>query len=291
MNKLIIVTLIWAFSFSLIGEFLKGVDSVFLAFLRVFLALICFLPFMKFRGVNLALALKISLIGAVQIGIMYIFYYKSFAYLKVYEVALFTIFTPFYVTLIYDALKLNFRPLYILSVAVAVFGAFIIKFKGINSDFLIGFLYIQIANFCFGLGQSAYKFALENQGFREQKELFGYFFVGASVVTAVALIFLGNPQNFSVTPFQIGVILWLSVVASAVGYFLWNKGACEVDSGVLAIMNNALIPAAIIVNLVFWSHNADLIRLIIGSVVIFASLILHKKIINFYAKKSHKSLG
>lgn len=285
MNKLIIVTLIWAFSFSLIGEFLKGVDSVFLAFLRVFLALICFLPFMKFRGVNLALALKISLIGAVQIGIMYIFYYKSFAYLKVYEVALFTIFTPFYVTLIYDALKLNFRPLYILSVAVAVFGAFIIKFKGINSDFLIGFLYVQIANFCFGLGQSAYKFTLENQGFSEQKELFGYFFVGASVVTAVALIFLGNPQNFSVTPFQIGVILWLSVVASAVGYFLWNKGACEVDSGVLAIMNNALIPAAIIVNLVFWSHNADLIRLIIGSVVIFASLILHKKIINFYAKR------
>ena len=285
MNKLIIVTLIWAFSFSLIGEFLKDVDSVFLAFLRVFLALICFLPFMKFRGVNLALALKISLIGAVQIGIMYIFYYKSFAYLKVYEVALFTIFTPFYVTLIYDALKLNFRPLYILSVAVAVFGAFIIKFKGINSDFLIGFLYVQIANFCFGLGQSAYKFTLENQGFSEQKELFGYFFVGASVVTAVALIFLGNPQNFSVTPFQIGVILWLSVVASAVGYFLWNKGACEVDSGVLAIMNNALIPAAIIVNLVFWSHNADLIRLIIGSVVIFASLILHKKIINFYAKR------
>ena len=213
-------------------------------------------------------------------------YYKSFALLKVYEVALFTIFTPFYVTLIYDGLKLNFRPLYILSVAVAVLGAFIIKFNGINSDFLLGFLYVQIANFCFGLGQSAYKFLLEKHNFKEQKELFGYFFVGASVVTFGVLLGFGNPQNFSVTPFQIGVILWLSVVASAIGYFLWNKGACEVDSGVLAIMNNALIPIAIIVNLVFWHKDADLLRLIIGSIVIVFSLYLHKKIMQFYSKKA-----
>ena len=121
---------------------------------------------------------------------------------------------------------------------------------------------------------------------KEQKELFGYFFVGASVVTFGVLLGFGNPQNFSVTPFQIGVILWLSVVASAIGYFLWNKGACEVDSGVLAIMNNALIPIAIIVNLVFWHKDADLLRLIIGSIVIAFSLYLHKKIMQFYAKKA-----
>lgn len=287
MNKLIIVTLIWAFSFSLIGEFLKGVDSVFLAFLRVVFAFICFLPFIKFKNVNKNLALKISLIGAIQIGIMYIFYYKSFEYLKVYEVALFTIFTPFYVTLVYDILKLNFRPLYLLSVAIAVFGAFIIKYNGINSEFLIGFLYIQIANLCFGLGQSAYKFLLEKADFKEQKELFGYFFIGASFVTFIALLIFGNPQNFSITLFQFGVILWLSIVASAIGYFLWNKGACEVDSGVLAIMNNALIPVAIIINLIFWQKDTDLLRLIIGSFIIYLSLILHKKFINLYAKKEN----
>lgn len=287
MNKLIIVTLIWAFSFSLIGEFLKGVDSVFLAFLRVVFAFICFLPFIKFKNVNKNLALKISLIGAIQIGIMYIFYYKSFEYLKVYEVALFTIFTPFYVTLVYDILKLNFRPLYLLSVAIAVFGAFIIKYNGINSDFLIGFLYIQIANLCFGLGQSAYKFLLEKADFKEQKELFGYFFIGASFVTFIALLIFGNPQNFSITLFQFGVILWLSIVAGAIGYFLWNKGACEVDSGVLAIMNNALIPVAIIINLIFWQKDTDLLRLIIGSFIIYLSLILHKKFINLYAKKEN----
>ncbi|WP_298024957.1 EamA family transporter [uncultured Campylobacter sp.] len=288
MKKLILVTCIWAFSFSLIGEFLRGIDSAYLAFLRVSLALICFLPFMKFRGVNPALAFKICAVGAVQIGVMYIFYYRSFAYLKVYEVALFTIFTPFYVTLLYDALKLRFRALYLFSVAVAVLGALVIKFGAINSEFLTGFLLVQGANLCFGLGQSVYKFMLERHGFSEQKELFGYFFVGATAVTAIAAIVLGDFSKFNPSFSQGAVIVYLGTVASALGYFLWNKGACEVDSGVLAIMNNALIPAAIAVNLVFWQKDADLARLLAGSALIYVSLILHKKIMKFYAVREQR---
>jgi putative membrane protein len=69
---------------------------------------------------------------------------------------------------------------------------------------------------------------------------------------------------------------------------LWNKGACEVDSGVLAIMNNALIPAAIVVNLVFWQQDADLARLLAGSALIYVSLILHKKIMKFYAVREQR---
>lgn len=243
---------------------------------------------MKFRGVNPVLALKICAVGAVQIGVMYIFYYRSFAYLKVYEVALFTIFTPFYVTLLYDALKLRFRALYLFSVAVAVLGALVIKFGAINSEFLTGFLLVQGANLCFGLGQSAYKFMLERHGFSEQKELFGYFFVGATAVTAIAAIVLGDFSKFNPSFSQGAVIVYLGTVASALGYFLWNKGACEVDSGVLAIMNNALIPAAIVVNLVFWQKDADLARLLAGSALICVSLILHKKIMKFYAVREQR---
>ena len=112
MNKLIFVTILWAFSFSLIGEFLAGkVDSYLAVFVRVTLASLVFLPFTKFRGVSPKLALGIMGIGAVQIGLMYLCYYNSFLYLSVPEVALFTIFTPFYVTLIYDAFSFKFRPL------------------------------------------------------------------------------------------------------------------------------------------------------------------------------------
>ena len=71
-------------------------------------------------------------------------------------------------------------------------------------------------------------------------------------------------------------------MASGVGYFLWNKGACEVDSGVLAIMNNALIPVAIFVNLIFFKTQVDLVRFCIGAAIIILSLLVHKRIIKHY---------
>ena len=56
------------------------------------------------------------------------------------------------------------------------------------------------------------------------------------------------------------------------------------DSGTLAIMNNALIPAAIIVNLVFWHKDADILRLCLGGAVIYISLLIHNKIIEHYER-------
>ena len=286
MNKLIFVTILWAFSFSLIGEFLAGkVDSYLAVFVRVTLASLVFLPFTKFRGINPKLALGIMAIGAVQIGLMYLCYYNSFLYLSVPEVALFTIFTPFYVTLIYDAFSFKFRPLYLFSVGVAVFGALIIKYGAINEGAIKGFLLVQGANICFGAGQSAYKALLEKFEV-DQKKVFGYFHFGAFFVAVIALITLGNPAKFQVDLTQALVLLWLGVVASGLGYFMWNKGACEVDSGVLAIMNNALIPAAIIVNLVFWQKDANLTRLILGAVIMYISLLIHNKIMKFYGVKA-----
>ncbi|MCR4942166.1 MAG: DMT family transporter [Campylobacter sp.] len=285
MNKLIFVTVLWAFSFSLIGEFLAGsLDSYFNVFMRVAIASLVFLPFTKFRGVKPVLAINIMLIGAVQIGAMYLFYYNSFLYLSVPEVALFTIFTPFYVTLVYDAFNRKFHKLYLISVGVAVLGSFIIKYDGINSGALTGFLLVQAANICFGFGQSAYKILLERHNV-EQKGVFGYFHFGAFFITFVAFLLFGNFDKITPTFTQAAVLLWLGAVASGVGYYLWNKGACEVDSGVLAIMNNALIPAAIIVNLVFWYKPTDLTRLIIGAIVLYLSLYLHKHIMKFYEKK------
>ena len=286
MNKLIFVTILWAFSFSLIGEFLAGkVDSYLAVFVRVALASLVFLPFTKFRGINPKLAIGIMGIGAVQIGLMYLCYYNSFLYLSVPEVALFTIFTPFYVTLIYDAFSFKFRPLYLFSVGVAVFGALIIKYGAINEGAIKGFLLVQGANICFGAGQSAYKALLERFEV-DQKKVFGYFHFGAFFVAVIALITLGNPAKFHVDLTQTLVLLWLGAVASGVGYFMWNKGACEVDSGVLAIMNNALIPAAIIVNLVFWQKDANLTRLILGAAIMYISLLIHNKIMKFYGVKA-----
>jgi drug/metabolite transporter (DMT)-like permease len=66
-------------------------------------------------------------------------------------------------------------------------------------------------------------------------------------------------------------------VASGFGYFAWNKGATLVDVGALAVMNNVLIPAGILVNLVIWNRDADLIRLAIGGGIILLALWVNQK--------------
>ncbi len=286
MNYLIAITLIWAFSFSFIGEFLAGrVDSYFAVLVRVALASLVFLPFTKFRGVQNALKFKIMGIGVVQIGLMYMFFYNSFLYLSVPEVVLFTIFTPIFVTLIYDAFNKQFRSLYLISTAIAVLGAYIIRYHEVNSGFITGFLMVQGANFCFALGQSYYKKVMQDYKDINQKDIFGYFHFGALIVAIIAFALFGNMQKTTLNLAQCGVLIWLGVVASGVGYFMWNKGATMVDAGVLAIMNNALVPAGLIVNLIIWQKPTNYLLLTLGSGVIIFSLYLHEYFRKFYLNK------
>jgi drug/metabolite transporter (DMT)-like permease len=83
-----------------------------------------------------------------------------------------------------------------------------------------------------------------------------------------------------------GVLLWLGVVASGLGYYFWNQGALKVSAGTLAIMNNALIPAGLVVNLMLWHKDVHYGRLALGGVVIGFALWLSQK----HAKKDVSSL-
>jgi len=74
-----------------------------------------------------------------------------------------------------------------------------------------------------------------------------------------------------------GVLLWLGFGASAVGLFLWNTGATRVDAGTLAVMNNALIPAGLLVNLLIWNRDADLVRLALGGIILLIALWISRR--------------
>lgn len=268
------VTLLWAFSFSLIGVYLAGqVDSWFAVWMRVALASLVFLPLIRFKTVPAPLIAKLMTIGGIQLGLMYCFYYQSFLLLSVPEVLLFTVFTPIYVTLIYDLLKGRFSPWYLVTAAIAVIGAVFIKFAAINEHFLLGFLVVQGANLCFAIGQVAYKYVMEKETITlAQHSVFGYFYVGALVVASVAFLLFGNSEKLPTTSLQWGILIYLGVIASGLGYFVWNKGACLVNAGALAIMNNALVPAGLVVNILIWNRDVDLMRLAIGGVIILLSL-------------------
>lgn len=275
-----ITTFIWAFSFPIIGYFISGkMDSYFAIFIRVFIAFLVFLPLLN-RNIFNKLKLLLILIGSLEIGLMYLFYYNSFRFLSVSEVALFTIFTPFYVSLFYDLFSKKLRAFYLISISISVLGAFIIKQGEISSDFLKGFLLIQAANIVFGAAQSLYKIVCEKYEIKSHKEIFGYFFLGACIVSLIAFLILGD---FSKIPSDLNsylALIYLGLIASSIGYFCWNKGASLVNSGTLALMNNAIIPVAILVNLIFFKVDIDFYNFALGSLLMIIAAIFHK----FYAK-------
>ncbi|ATC87350.1 MULTISPECIES: carboxylate/amino acid/amine transporter [Pseudoalteromonas] len=278
MRYLFAVTLLWAFSFSLIGVYLAGqVDAWFSVLIRIALATIVFLPFLKFKQTPKPLALKLMLIGAIQLGVMYSFYYHSFLFLSVPEVLLFTVMTPIYITLLNDALEKKFNPRFFIVALIAVFGAVAIRYEDLNNNFLIGLLLVQAANICFATGQVTYK-RLMTSNTLDDKAIFGWFFIGALIVAIVCYVLFGDASKLPSTSTQWGVLIYLGIIASGLGYFAWNKGATLVNVGALAVMNNLLIPAGIIINVLIWNRDADIVRLSIGAGIMLGALLVNQVI-------------
>lgn len=285
MSYLLSITLLWAFSFSLIGVYLAGqVDAWFSVLMRIGLATLVFLPFLRPKNISLNTALKLMAIGAIQLGLMYAFYYQSFLYLTVPEVLLFTVMTPIYITLLNDAFEGKFHSHFMISAVIATLGAIAIRYNGIDAGFLLGFGLVQGANLCFATGQVCYKRLMKDQEI-EQKTVFGFFFIGAFIVASTCYLLFGNSEKLPTTSVQWGVLIYLGVIASGMGYFMWNKGATLVNVGVLAVMNNLLIPAGILVNLLIWNRDADILRLSIGGALILLALLVNQKL----EKRHHQS--
>lgn len=163
MLLLVITTILWAFSFSLIGEYLAGqVDSWFSVLMRVGLAALVFLPFLRWRNIPWRVILLYMAVGSIQLGIMYLFSFRAYLYLTVPEFLLFTVMTPLYVTLIYDLLRRQrLRWGYALSALLAVLGAAIIRYDQLSEHFWWGLALVQAANICFAIGQVGYKRLME----------------------------------------------------------------------------------------------------------------------------------
>jgi Carboxylate/Amino Acid/Amine Transporter len=274
---LIITTILWAFSFSLIGEYLAGhVDSYFSVLMRVGLAALVFLPFLRLRGQTFKTILLYMLVGAMQLGVMYLFSFRAYVYLSVSEFLLFTVLTPLYITLIYDLLsKRRLRWGYVLSALLAVAGAAIIRYDKVSDHFWTGLMFVQLANISFAMGMVGYKRLMETRPM-PQHNAFAWFYMGAFIVAVVAWFMLGNPQKLPTTTVQWSVLIWLGVVASGLGYFMWNYGATQVDAGTLGIMNNVHVPAGLLVNLAIWQEQPHWPSFIIGGAVILASLWVHR---------------
>ena len=273
------VTVLWAFSFSLIGVYLSAdVDPYIAVFIRMLLATALLIPFLRIRNLKGIYALKLACIGAVQIGVMYILLYHAFLFLSVPEVLLLTIFTPLYITLLDEVLvnRSSIPTLWWVAATLSVVGAAIIRYAQPSGDFWFGFLLIQAANLTFAAGQVAYKrFAKNNP--RQQFHEYALFFIGALIVSGLGSVLFADWSRMPTSVTHWAVLLWLGLGASGVGYLLWSMASKQVNIAQLATMNNLLIPCGILVNVVVWGSSLAWPQFISGAIIIAIAIVLAGK--------------
>jgi drug/metabolite transporter (DMT)-like permease len=274
MWRLIAVSIIWAFSFGLIKGKLTGLDSGLVASIRLILCFLCFVPFI-FKVTEEKMRIRLMLLGVVQFGIMYLAYIKSYQYLPGYLVAVFTIFTPFYVialNFIFDKASRKGKGLgyTLLAISTSILGAGVIVFKSPGQDeYLTGFLILQCANIAFAIGQWNY------QRWADQKSNAGnmaWMYLGAATFASLVSFPQVDFSQLVITQEQIIVLLYLGIIASGLCFYLWNSGSKQVNSATLAVMNNGYIPIAVIASIVLFQETVDLQRLLIGGGLISLSI-------------------
>lgn len=283
MIYLAIVSLLWAFSFGLIGSALSGVDSFFTATIRLGCATLLFLPFLRAKEIVRIDRVRLVLIGAIQFGVMYACYMRAFQYLPSHLVAIFSILTPVYVVIVHDLRQRTFSSRYLIAALLSVLGAAAIKAKTIpTGDFWIGFGLMQAAGIAFAYGQVAYRDWKRNNPQTKDRSVFSLLAIGGTASAGIAGVLLSDWSTLEVKADQWKSILYLGFVASGLGFFLWNKGASKSNPGTLAAFNNAVVPLAVLCSLFVFGERDNLegnnfVRLAVGSVLIGTAVFLGQR--------------
>jgi len=274
MYYLILVSLIWAFSFGLIKGQLSGIDPYFVSFIRLIISFLFFVPFMG-KGLKWKRSGPLLAIGALQFGIMYILYIYSYQFLAAWQIALFTIFTPLYVILFSDLWQRRIDGLYLVATFIAVLGGGLVVYDPLDSyELTLGFVLIQGANICFALGQVAYKEIRVYYAGISDQVLMPFLYLGAVIVTLAASLMKTDFGVLQINTSQIWVLVYLGAVASGLGFFLWNLGATRVNSGALAVLNNLKAPLAILVSVFIFNEAGNWFKALLAGLLIFSALIL-----------------
>jgi drug/metabolite transporter (DMT)-like permease len=139
---------------------------------------------------------------------------------------------------------------------------------------------IQASNVCFAFGQVWYRRLRRKDYSFDEQSLFGWLYLGA-VVLIVPLVYTRLPAELMRLSLDESlVILYLGLIASGVGFFLWNYGASRVPAAVLAVMNNAKTPLGLVVSLVVFGESVRLIRVVVGGALIVLATVYAQRASN-----------
>jgi drug/metabolite transporter (DMT)-like permease len=101
-------------------------------------------------------------------------------------------------------------------------------------------------------------------------------YAGGVVITLLAAGVFTNWGTLQVSSTQWMTLVYLGLVASGLGFFLWNVGVRKVNIGALAVFNNLKIPLATAVSLLFFGEKTDWRTLLIGGAIIILALLFNE---------------
>lgn len=275
MLHLILASLLWAFSFGLIKRFLPGLDPWWVAAVRLLLAALAFAPWWgrwPGRGRQRVQAMAL---GAVQFGLMYVCYLSAYRDLAAWQVALWTVFTPVLVVLMAQLGRRRFQAAAWLAAALAVVGAILAQGRLPVGDTLRGVLLVQASNVAFAVGQLLYGPLARRSGARDaasEAGLIGWMSLGGALLPAVMALVMKRPLHLELLPTAWPVLLYLGLLPTAVGFWLWNRGAARVAPGRLAVANNLKIPLAVVVAWTVFGEDASYLPALAGLALVTAAL-------------------
>ena len=274
MRHLLAASLLWAPSFGLIQGQLAGTDPVTVSLLRLALAAAAFAPLLVGAGLKRRVAAAALALGALQFGMMYVLYIASYAWLPAWLVAVFTIFTPIYVILMSDLAARRVRWRHLAAAGLAVLGAGVIVITGLpaGADWR-GILLLQGANLCFAAGQVLFM-RLERSAGGNEAPLLAWMYQGAALFTLVVLLVRGGDVLRGFDGGALLTVAYLGLVPTALGFYLWNRGAARVEPGLLAGANNLKVPLAVLVSWLVFGESADYVRVLAGLALVVAALFL-----------------
>ena len=277
MIHLLAASLLWAFSFGLIMGQVAGLDPVTVSGCRLLLAAAAFSPLVLKSSLSRRTMFSAMGLGMLQFGLMYVLYIASYRWLPAWMVALFTIFTPLYVVLFSDLLAHKFRPRHLACAALAVVGAGVVVATAmpVGADWR-GIVLLQGANLCFAFGQVLFV-RLKRRAESPEAVLLGWMYLGAALLTLAAIL-IGMAVRGQPMAGWHGrtwwVLLYLGLLPTALGFYLWNKGAARVGAGLLAAANNLKVPLAVLVSWLVFGEEAAYGRVAAGLIVILGALFL-----------------
>ena len=272
MLYLTIVSILWSFSFGIIKFGLTGVDSIFISFFRSLIAFIFFSSLTLYNIKKFSFDTKLIIIGAIQFGLMYVFYIQSYQYLPAYLIATFTITTPIFVILFSQALmKESFSKNGILSIILVLIGSLMMRFNLANPlDYWFGFILIQCANMFFASGQIMFKKWHTENSDKDIVHNFSQMFFGATIVTSLFYFQTMDVKNILSTTNLLSLI-FLGICSTGIGFLLWNIGATKVSNTRLAIMNNVVIPLAVLNSFFIFGEDINILLFMPGLICFYAA--------------------